>query len=52
MMNRFGTFFDAYYVYFNAEPRQFLGQFENLVFVILSTGNNTRLIARTPSAVV
>ena len=53
MMNRFETFFDAYYAYFNAEPRQFLkalGQLENLVFVIMSTRENTRLIARTPSA--
>ena len=32
MMNRFETCFDAYYAYFNAEPRQFLkalGQLEN-----------------------
>ena len=45
--------FDAYYAYFNAEPRQFLkalGQFENLVFLIMSTREDTRLIARTPSA--
>ena len=49
-MNRFGTFFDAYYAYFTAKPHQLkktLGQFENLVFEIMSTRENTVLIART-----
>ena len=44
------TYFVAYYAYFTAELRQLktLGQFENLVFVIVSTRENIRLIARTP----
>ena len=50
MVNRFETFFAAYYAYFTAELHQLkktLGQFENLVFVIMSTRENIRLIART-----
>ena len=49
-MNRFETYFVAYCAYFPAELQPILktlGQFENLVFVIMSTGENIRLIART-----
>ena len=42
MINCFETYFDAYFAYFAAEPHQF----ENFVFVIMSTRDNTRLIAR------
>ena len=53
MVNRFETYFVAYYAYFTAQLYQFkkttLGQFENLVFVIMSTRENRRLIARTSS---
>ena len=58
MINRFGTFFffDVYNAYFTAEPHQsqkhYLGQFENLVFVIMSTRENTRLIARAPFQII
>ena len=46
----FETYFVAYYAYFAAIPHQFkkIGQFENLVFVIMSTRGNIYLIARTP----
>ena len=52
MMDRFETYFVAYYAYFTAELHHLkktttLGQFENLVFVIMSTRENIRLIART-----
>ena len=48
MANHFETNFVAYYAYLTAELHQFLkslGQFENLVFVIMSTRENIRLIA-------
>ena len=53
MVNRFETYFVAYYAYFTAKLVETtpilktLGQFENLVFVIMSTRENIRLIART-----
>ena len=50
-VNRFETYFIAYYVYFTAELHQLkktFGQFENLVFVIMSTWENIRFITRTP----
>ena len=50
MVNRFETYFVAYYAYFTAKLHQFLktlGHFENLVFVIMSTRENIRLIARS-----
>ena len=53
MMNRFETCFVAYYiyiVYYQTIPffkKTTLGQFENLVFVIMSTRENIRLIAGT-----
>ena len=44
----FETNFVAYYAYFTAKLHKFLeGQFENLVFVIMSTRENICLIART-----
>ena len=54
-MNRFETYFVAYYAYFTAKLHHFffflkigqLGQFD-LVFVILSISENIPLIARTP----
>ena len=49
MMDRFETYFVAFYAYFTTETVQFLkilGQFENLGFVIMSTRENIRLIAR------
>ena len=55
MINRFETYFDAYYTYFTTEPHKLLktlGQFENLVFVTMSTRGNKRLIARTPWSAV
>ena len=39
------------YVYFISKPRQCLkslGQFENLVFVIIAIGENARFVSRTP----
>ena len=51
MVNCFETYSVAHYAYFTAKLHQFLktsGQFENLVFVIMSTRENIRLIARTP----
>ena len=51
MMDSFETYFDAFYAYFTTEIVQFkkiLGQFENLGFVIMSTRENIRLIARAP----
>ena len=41
MMNRFETYFVAYYAYFTAKLNQ--GQFENLMFVIMSTRENIAL---------
>ena len=48
MINYFETYFDAYFVYFAAKSLilKTRVQFENLVFVIMSTRENTRLIAR------
>ena len=49
MMNRFETYFDAYYIYYTTQTDEFLialGLFENLAFVIMSTRENIRLIAR------
>ena len=52
MMDRFETHFDAFCAYFTTETvHPFLntfGQFENLGFVIMSTRENIRLIARAP----
>ena len=52
MMNRFETYFDAFYVNFTTGTDKFkkktLGQFENQGFVIMSTRENIRLIARAP----
>ena len=51
MMNRFETYFDAFYVFFYYQNRPILktlGQFQNLGFAIMSTRENIRLIARTP----
>ena len=51
MVNRFETYSVACYAYFTAELHQFkkkIVQFENLVFVIMSTKENIRLIVRTP----
>ena len=51
MMDRLETYFDAFYAYFTTEIVKFfkkIGQFENLGFVIMSTRENIRLIARTP----
>ena len=50
MMNRFETFLDAaMHILLLKQPLfKTLRQFENLVFVILSTRKNIRLIARTP----
>ena len=50
MMNRLETYFDAFYAYFTTETLilKTLGQFENLGFVIMSTRENIRLIARAP----
>ena len=44
MINRFETYFDANYTYFTTLKS--LGLFENLAFVIMSTRENIRLIAR------
>ena len=52
MMDRFETYFDAFYAYFttkNSPNLKILGQFENLGFVIMSTRENIRLIGRSPS---
>ena len=54
MMDRLETYFDAFYAYFTTEIVKFfkkIGQFENLGFVIMSTRENIRLIARTPYGV-
>ena len=52
MMNHFETYFDAYYIctfnYGNRPLLKTLGQFENFGFVIMSSRENTRLIARAP----
>ena len=50
MIDHFETYFDAYYAYFTQTMPilKRLGQFENLVFEILSTRENIRLIARAP----
>ena len=45
MINCFETYFDAYFAYFAPILKSRM-QFENLVFVIMSTRENTRLIAR------
>ena len=48
MINCFEKYFDAYFAYFAAESSQFYKtrvQFENLMFVIMSTMENTRLRA-------
>ena len=56
MMNRFEMCFDAYYIIMHilrpnyTNFKKTLGQFENLVFVIMSTRENIRFIARTPFA--
>ena len=44
MMNRFDTYFDANLTYYTTKTS--LGLFENLTFVIMSTRENIRLIAR------
>ena len=44
MMNLFATYFDANYP--NRRILKSLGLFENLAFVIMSTWDNIRLIAR------
>ena len=49
MMNRFETYFDAFYVNFTTVKT--LGQFQNLGFAIMSTRENICLIARTPCAI-
>ena len=50
MMDRYETYLDAFYAYFTTESPilKILGQFENLGFVIMSTREKIRLIARTP----
>ena len=48
MVNRFETYFVAYYG--NLKLGQ-LGQFENLVYVIMSTSETIRPIARAPKFV-
>ena len=51
MMDRFETYFDAFlciFYYKNSPNLKILGQFENLGFVIMSTRENIRLIARSP----
>ena len=51
MVNRVETYLVTYYAYFTAKLHQILKtlwQFENLLFVIISTGENISLIARTP----
>ena len=51
-MDRFETYLDAFYFsifyYRNSPILKILGQFENLGFIIMSTRENIRLIARTP----
>ena len=50
MVNRFETYRVAYYAYFYYQTTPILktlGQFDNLVFVIMSTSENIRLITRT-----
>ena len=54
MVNRFETYFVAYYASFTALTTPILktlGQFENLVFVIMSTREHIRLIARSSSVI-
>ena len=49
MMNRFETYFDAYYTYYTTQTEEILkslGLFEVLAFVIMSTIENIRPIAR------
>ena len=51
MVNRFEACCVACYAHFTAKLHQLkkaLGQFEDLVFVIMSTRENIRLMARTP----
>ena len=54
-MNRFETHFDANYTYYIL-PKQtnfkITRLFENLAFVIMSTRENIRLIARASSSVI
>ena len=50
MVNRIEAYFVAYYAYFTAKLAlilKTLGQFENLVSVIMPTRENIHLIART-----
>ena len=48
MMNRFEMYFDANYTNYTTQQPilKSLGLFENLAFVIMSTRENIRLIAR------
>ena len=48
MMNPFETYFDANYIlyYPNRRILKSLGLFENLAFIIMSTRENIRFIAR------
>ena len=48
MLNCFETYIDAYFVYFVSNRTNFKNkmQFENLVFVIMSTREKKHLIAR------
>ena len=49
MINRFEMYFDANYIYYTTKIDGILksfGLFENLAFVIMSTRENIRLIAR------
>ena len=46
MMNRFETYFDANYTYYTTQTDQSLGLFKISAFVIMSTRENIRLIAR------
>ena len=50
MMNPFETYFDTNYTYYTTQTEELflksLGLFENLAFVIMSTRENIRLIAR------
>ena len=50
MMNHFETYFDASCIFYcqTISILKTFGQFENLVFVIMSTRENIHLIAKTP----
>ena len=55
MTIHFKTYIDVFYVYFTTENSPILktlGQFENLGFVIMSTRENIRLIARAPLSLI